>query len=82
MSVCVCVNMTFTQLFFVLLTVQTRGTDSLRRPTWFDDALARLALHAAFSVLCILARQTILLIGQSSNLPITREIIQSNIYIS
>lgn len=52
---CVLVHGKHAVTFFVILTVKTGGTDSLYGSTWFDDALAGLALHTAFSSACVLA---------------------------
>lgn len=60
-----------------LLTVQTGGALSLCVSAGSDDTLARLALLTTLAAGCILAWQTVLLIGQSPNLPITRDFSQS-----
>lgn len=66
-------------IMLFLLTVQAGGALSLCVSARCDDTLAGLALLTALAAGCILAWQTVLLIGQSTNLPITREFSQSGI---
>lgn len=70
------IALTITIMVF-LLTVQAGGALSLCVSARYDDTLAGLTLLTTLAAGCILARQTVLLIGQSTNLPITREFSQS-----
>lgn len=60
-----------------LLTVQTGGALSLCVPARCDDTLARLALLTTLAAGGVVAWQTVVLVGQSPDLPITRDFSQS-----